>query len=134
MKKTAGMRSLAALLWAAGCTGCAFSLDRTPPLLGTDDVLAMHRAGVPSEVIAAKVSVSRVAGPLSVLEMVRLKEQGIDDRLLERLVAASAGNDRAVYYPARDGPYPAGEVGEADSRVPTAHPDGVHRRRVDAVE
>lgn len=96
----------------------------------------MHRAGVPSEVIAAKVSVSRVAGPLSVLEMVRLKEQGIDDRLLGRLVAASAGNDdRAVYYyHAPYGPYPAWEVGGADSRVPSAHPGWIHRRRADEAE
>lgn len=120
------MKTLAGVLVVGTLGGCQILLDGPPrPLLSVEEVLAMHQAGVPAPVIAAKVDVSRGVGPLTALEIVRLKEQGMDERLMERLVAASGGGDRTVYYQA---PYDTdGRDRPADT---AAHPDEVQRRRI----
>ena len=128
------MKAFAALAVAVGLAGCVLTLDRERPLLGLDEILAMNEAGVPAQVIAAKISVSRVPGPMTVLEMVRLKEQGVDDRLLQMLVEATADpSANTVYYHAPYGPYPAW-VDDPDAVVdygaPSRHPYWDHRRWV----
>jgi len=104
------VRRLAGVLAAAGLWGCGgYGYGDSRPVLTVADVVAMKQAGVADEVIAAKISTSRVPEPLTATEIVRLKDQGINEALLERLVEASAPPPvvyRNVYYPAPYGPSP----------------------------
>lgn len=132
------MREIAFVLALAGLSGCRLTLGGERPVLTVEEVVAMHRAGVPSEVIVAKVSVSRMPRPLTVIEMVRLKDMGVDDRLLSRLAAAPATDGGEVYYHAPYGPYPEwDDPDDGDPRAPTAHPywgdpRWVHRQRLES--
>lgn len=107
------MRTLAGILAVASLSGCGiYGYRDERPVLSVDEVVAMKQAGVADEVIAAKISTSRVPGPLTAPEIVRLKDQGLGDGILEALVEASAAPPpvvyRHVYHHDPYGPYPYG--------------------------
>lgn len=99
---------LLALFLSAGAAagGCA-APGPGRPVLTVDDVLRLHRAGVPANVIVARIRTSHVPARLSVEDIIALKEQGLGAEVLEALVEATAPRPepRGAY---RYGPYPWG--------------------------
>lgn len=95
------------LLLAPGITAGDF-----PEPLQVDDVLRLHLAGVSEDIIVSEIIVTETVFYLTPDEIIRLKEAGVSDRLLQFMIDTARpqepGTD-ATAYPEEDSDYESAE-------------------------
>ncbi|MBN2055204.1 hypothetical protein JW905_09800 [bacterium] len=86
--------------------------------LTTEDLLLLHAAGVGEEVIRAQADSAGLAGEFTTADLLRLKEAGFSDALMEFMVKrAAAGSDgEPVVKPAAESAPPASSADPAQCR------------------
>jgi hypothetical protein len=97
------MRALIIGIVAALATGCATTPKPIP--LNQSDVISMVKAGVPDEEILRRIDDTRTVFRLSSDDVVRLRNEGVSDRVVNymletyaRAVAAEQRRQDASYY------------------------------------
>ena len=79
------------LVFAALCAVCQHANAATE-VLGNEDVIAMAEAGLPAEVIVAKINASETAFDTSVATLISLSEAGVDTAVIEAMAGAARSN------------------------------------------
>ena len=79
------------LVFAALCAVCQHANAATE-VLGNGDVIAMAKAGLPAEVIVAKINASETAFDTSVATLISLSEAGVDTAVIEAMAGAARSN------------------------------------------
>ena len=75
------------LVFAALCAVCQHANAATE-VLGNEDVIAMAKAGLPAEVMVAKINASETAFDTSVATLISLSEAGVDTAVIEAMAGA----------------------------------------------
>jgi len=95
-----------ALLFAI-VSGPAFAADRE---LTVDDVLRLHFAGVSEDVIISEIIVTESVFDLGVSELLRLKEAGLSDRLIQFMVDSALPREDRLPLEEYDATAPEGDT------------------------
>lgn len=83
---------LPALLLASGCT-----VVRVQPM-SVDTVIERHKSGVAADRLIADIEVAGTRYYLKVADVVRLREAGVPDELIDRMLASAWRPPRVYYY------------------------------------
>lgn len=87
---TASLTSLLCLL--AFLAGCATPVRVVPPTVA--DIVALSETDTPPEQIVARIHESRAVYPLPASELARLREQGVDDAVIDAMQATYLEHER----------------------------------------
>ena len=119
---------LVACLTLAAFPAQAQNRGENLPRLTNKEILEMTKAGLSSDVIIAKIQVSRCNFDTEPTQLVELKTKGVANEVLQAMIEAPYGNPRAMPHPIQPDEgetkrTPAANEGASTARVPKTGSD-----------